>query len=88
MSNSLATPKLDKLVDYPNIRAQLKDDRVLWGVDEAELRVVTIDSEQKMVFVAFHAVSVLNPMVSTGRAIMLTYTSMKNTVAQIFRNLF
>ena len=87
MNDSLGSPKIEYLVDYPNYQANLKDNRVLWGVNEAELRVIAFDNKSKIVNVAFHASSVLNPDVSTGRAIMLTYSSMRNTVTQILRKL-
>jgi hypothetical protein len=53
-----------------------------------ELRVIDFDNERKTVELSFHASSILNPNVSTGRAILLTYISMRNTVTYIFRNLF
>ncbi len=57
------------------------------GIDEAELRVIAFDNKSKTVDVAFHASSILNPEVSTGRAVMLTYSSMRNTVTHILRKL-
>ncbi len=87
MSDSLGSPKIEYLIDYPNYQVRLKDTRVLWGVNEAELRVIAFDNNSKTIDVAFHASSVLNPDVSTGRSIMLTYSSMKNTVTHILRKL-
>ena len=88
VSDSLTSPQILCLVDYPNYQAHLNDVRVLNGIDEVELRVIDFDNERKTVKLSFHASSILNPNVSTGRAILLTYTSMRNTVTQVFRNLF
>jgi len=88
VSDSLGSPEIQSLVDYPHYQGYLKDSRVLWGVDEAELRVISVDNARKTVKVSFHASSVLNPNVSTGRAILLTYTSMRNTVTYILSKLF
>jgi len=88
VNNSLSAPEVQSLVDCPQYQVCLKDSRVLWGVDEAELRITKVDNTQKTVEVTFHASSILNPNVSTGRAILLTYTSMKNTVTYILRSLW
>ncbi len=88
VSNSLHSPKVKSLQNYPNYRVQLKDYRVLCGIDEVELRVISFSHEKKIIQAIFHASSVLNPAVSTGRAILLTYLSMRNTVTQIIRRLF
>ncbi len=88
VSDSQHSPKVTSLLSYPNYQAHLKDSRVLCGIDEVELRVIDFDNERKTVELSFHASSILNPNVSTGRAILLTYISMRNTVTHIFRNLF
>lgn len=87
ISDSLGEPKIQLLVDYPNYTATIKTPLELRGIDEAELRILEVDENKKEIRVCFHASSVLNPQVSTGRAILITYVSMKNTVYQIFRKL-
>ena len=88
VSDSLHSPKVRSLPNYPNYRVLLNDSRVLFGIDEVELRVTSFNHEKKIIQTVFHASSTLNPAVSTGRAILLTYLSMRNTVVQIFRELF
>lgn len=87
ISDSLGKPVIESLADYPNFKTIIKEPLVLQGVDEAELRVLSVDNNTKEVNVAFHASSILNPNTSTGRIIMLTYSSMRNTVFVIFKNL-
>lgn len=87
VSDPLADPKIKSLSDYPNYSAVIKTPLTLRGMDEAEVRVLEVDENKKEICVVFHASSILNTQVSTGRAIMLTYISMQNTVYQVFRKL-
>jgi len=88
ISDSLGKPAIDLIIDHPDFRATIKDSAVLRGIDIAELRVLEVDNKAKQLRVCLHASSVLNPQVSTGRAIFITYFSMRNTAAYIIRNMF
>jgi len=88
IKDSLGTPEIESLLDYPNFQAIIKDPAVLRGIDIAELRVLEVIQSGKKIKVCLHASSVLNPNVSTGRAIFITYFSMRNTATHIIRNLF
>ena len=88
ISDSLGKPAIESIIDYPDFHATIKDSAVLRGIDIAELRVLDIDNKTKQLRVCLHASSVLNPQVSTGRAIFITYFSMRNTAIHIIRNVF
>lgn len=84
----LGSPKIGQLVDLPEYQAIIKSAVVLRGIKVAELRVLSVDKTNKVLRVCLHASSVLDSRVSTGRAIYITYFSMRNTVAHILRNMF
>jgi len=85
--DTLGEPSIGNIEKYPNYTATMKEPAVLRGMDSVELRVLEVDHENKSLRVAFHAMDKFNPQVSTGRIIMVTYTSMRNTVNHIFRKL-
>ena len=86
--DSLGEPVINKIEGYEIYTTIIKEPRVLTGMDSVELRVLECDEENKTIKVSFHAMDKFNPKVSTPRAIFVTYQSMQNTVAQIFRKLF
>jgi len=87
VNDSLGQPQISGLIDNPAYKTSITEPLILRGVDIAELRVLSVNNTDKEVKLAFHASSVLNPNTSTGRIIMLTYSSMRNTVFIIFKNL-
>jgi len=88
VSDSLGEPYIQGLIDYPEYTVVIKNSLELRGIDEAELRILEIDKTKKEIRCCFHASSRLNPQVSTGRAILLTYVSMRNTVYHSIYTLF
>ena len=86
--DSLGEPTIESVLNYADYQATIKNPAVLRGIDIAEFRVLEINEKTKQLRVCLHASSVLNPNVSTGRAIYITYFSMRNTAAHIVRNLF
>ena len=88
VTDSLGEPVINKIEGYEGYTAIIKKPEVLRGMDSVELRVLELDEENKKISVSFHAMDKFNPMVSSPRAIYVTYQSMQNTVSQIFRKLF
>ena len=86
--DSLGEPSINIIERYEEYTAIIKKPEVLRGMDSVELLVLGFDKENKAINVSFHAMNKFNPMVSTSRAIYVTYQSMRNTVSQIFRKLF
>lgn len=87
VNDSLGSPSFDGVNEYPDYRVTIKEPAVLRGMDSVELRVLEVDDNNKTMRVSFHAMDKFNPQVSTGRIIMVTYTTMRNTVNHIFRKL-
>lgn len=88
VTDSLGDPEINQIEGFEKYTATIKQAEVLRGMDSVELRVLEFDEEKKEIKVSFHAMNKFNPKVSTPRAIFVTYQSMQNTVAQIFRKLF
>ena len=88
VTDSLGEPMINTIEGYEEYTAIIKKSEVLRGMDSVELRVLEFDENKKTVNVSFHAMDKFNPMVSTSRAIYVTYQTMQNTVSQIFRKLF
>ena len=88
VADSLGAPVITEIQGYQAYSAIIKQPEVLRGMDSVELRVLEVDEDNKKIKVSFHAMDKFNPMVSTPRAIYVTYQSMQNTVSQIFRKLF
>lgn len=88
IDDSLGEPRIASLPDYPEYTATIHNPLVLRGIDQAELRVLEVDEEHKKLRVCFHASVRLNPKVSTGRAILLAYISMRNTAYHAIWKLF
>jgi ribosomal protein S1 len=88
VADSLGEPVISEIQGYEDYTASIKQPEVLSGMDSVELRVLEVDEDNKKIKVGFHAMVKFNPMVSTPRAIYVTYQSMQNTVSQIFRKLF
>lgn len=87
VNDSLGKPSIRAVDEYPDYEITIKEPAVLRGMDSVELRVLEADNINKTMRVSFHAMDKFNPQVSTGRVIMVTYTSMRNTVHHIFRKL-
>ncbi len=88
INDSLGSPSINQLIDFPGYNARIKQPEVLRGIDIAELRILAVNEASKEISVALHGYEKLNPQVSTPRAIYISYFTMQKTVSRILRHLF